>query len=366
MSGALDRGATIRRMNELNYAMDAYLGDLARAGRTRDTRTKYQWVLWQLADFLEREGVVECDRITPELCRRFLNRWVGASASTQALGWTVLNQFCRFLKAETVLADNPMENIPRARRARPEDLDVVNVSSGDVERLFEAADGWQEILCLAVLAYMGPRRRAAANVRRRDVTIMFEDGEWRGSVRFKEKGGKAIVKPMPGELVALIRAADEQHVWASENEYLIPNRGAARNVERSPKVVYDTVKKIARRAGVNCHVHALRAAFAVRMDELNPGRLVAVKELLGHSRIETTMVYLRRQDKTREMELVRGLTWGSGFPSNAAVPPAGFEPAFPADADDDSDSAVAGGETLPSVLHAKVAALRDMQGAARG
>jgi hypothetical protein len=106
-------------------------------------------------------------------------------------------------------------------------------------------------------------------------------------------------------------SADAQHVWASENEYLIPNRGAARNRERSPKVVYDTVKKIADRAGVNCHVHALRAAFAVRMDELNPGRLVAVKELLGHSRIETTMVYLRRQDKTREMELVRGLTWGS-------------------------------------------------------
>jgi hypothetical protein len=108
------------------------------------------------------------------------------------------------------------------------------------------------------------------------------------------------------------------------------------------------------------------------------------------------MVYLRRQDKAREMELVRGLSWGSsanegrrfdsapcvppntatamvgggglqspsedlsGLPFNGHVPPAGFEPALPADADCDSDSAVAGGEALPSVLLAKVAALRDM------
>src|SRR5262245_36389475 len=70
-------------------------------------------------------------------------------------------------------------------------------------------------------------------------------------------------------------------------------------------------------------------AFAVRMDEQNPGRLVAIKELLGHSRIETTMVYLRRQDKAREMEAVRGLSWGSVLPPNRHVPPAGFEPALP-------------------------------------
>ena len=50
---------------------------------------------------------------------------------------------------------------------------------------------------------------------------------------------------------------------------------------------------------------------------------------LGHSRVETTMVYLRPQGKAREMEAVRGLSWGSVFPANAMMPPAGFEPALP-------------------------------------
>ena len=123
-------------------------------------------------------------------------------------------------------------------------------------------------------------------------------------------------------------------------------------------MIYDTVLKVADRAGVRCHVHALRAAFAVRMDELNPGRLVAVKELLGHSRVETTMVYLRRQDKAREMELVRGLSWGSGLSPNAVMPPAGFEPALSSDDDGGRGSAVAGAPLLPAVLLAKVEVLR--------
>jgi integrase len=121
---------------------------------------------------------------------------------------------------------------------------------------------------------------------------------------------------------------DEQHVWTSDDDY-IPNRRAHCNRERSAKVIYDTVRKVAKPAGVKSHVHALRAAFAVRMDEQYPGHLVAVKELLGHSRLETAMVNLRRQDKERDGETVRGLSWGSVFPPNAVMPPARFEPALP-------------------------------------
>lgn len=356
MTAALDTGATIRRMNEINYAIDAWLGDLARAGRSPATRLKYQQLLWAFAAFLEGEGVRDCDRITTDHCRRFLNRWVDSSPSTMALGVTVVRGFLSFLVDETVLEHSPAERIRRPRRQRAQDIDVVTVTSQDVERMFAAAEGWQEILCLAVLVYMGPRRSAAARVRRRDVDLVH------GTIRFREKGGKTILKPLPDELTAILRAADQQHVWASDADYLIPSRRDPKRKERSAKVVYDTVKKIADRAGVHAHVHSLRAAFAVRMDELYPGRLVAVQELLGHARIETTMVYLRRQDKAREMETVRGLTWGSSvFPVSdiRAVPPAGFEPALPANPDERSVPAVTGGESLPAALRAKLDGLRE-------
>src|SRR5438045_9746187 len=99
----------------------------------------------------------------------------------------------------------------------------------------------------------------------------------------------------------------------SSSDYLIANRRPAsvRGVERSDKVIWETVKRVARRAGVNSHVHALRAAFAVQFDEANPGNVIGLKELLGHARIDQTLVSLRRKDKAKAMAQVRGLTGGS-------------------------------------------------------
>jgi site-specific recombinase XerC len=54
--------------------------------------------------------------------------------------------------------------------------------------------------------------------------------------------------------------------------------------------IYDTVKTVAERARATKHTHSLRAAFAVRFDEQHPREVIALKELLRHSRIETTML----------------------------------------------------------------------------
>jgi hypothetical protein len=38
--------------------------------------------------------------------------------------------------------------------------------------------------------------------------------------------------------------------------------------------------------------------------------LFSLQQLMGHSRPETTNLYLRRLDRRRSMETVRGLDWG--------------------------------------------------------
>jgi integrase len=78
---------------------------------------------------------------------------------------------------------------------------VTTVSGADVRRLFDACETWQELLCLATLAYLGPRRHAASSLRRRDVDLE------RGTIRFREKGGKVITKPIPDEFAGLLRSA---------------------------------------------------------------------------------------------------------------------------------------------------------------
>jgi len=84
-----------------------------------------------------------------------------------------------------------------------------------------------------------------------------------------------------------------------------------RQGEQDDRAVYYLVKNIAKRAGVEAHVHALRAASAVKYLEANPGRLLELKELMGHRNLATTQIYLRRLDRQRSMETVRPPVLGS-------------------------------------------------------
>ncbi len=333
-SPALPDRATMRSMNDHGYAIDLYVGELARQGRTEATRLKYTEVLYQFAEHMDRLGRAPWETTTND-CRLFLDTFTRprpprryqhgsrppASPSTLALYVSILRSYFAFLKDEQIVEANPMDPIKRPPRKRPEDLDVVTTSGGDVARMFAACTEWDELLALATVCYLGPRRKAAAQLRRGDLDLE------KGLARFHEKGGKVIVKPLPNELLAIYREAEDAGVWISSRDYVIPNRRPTRSKERSPKVIYAIVKRLAERARVDAHPHSLRAAFAVQFDEQKPGHVIALKELLGHARIETTMVYLRRKDRAKAMEQVRDLTWGALRPS-AGMPPAGFEPAL--------------------------------------
>jgi integrase len=94
-----------------------------------------------------------------------------------------------------------MLRVEAPKRQASEDLDVVSVTGGDVRRMFDVCETWGELLCISTLAYLGPRRGAVAKLRWRDIDLA------RGRIRFKEKGGKTIYKPIPDEFAQLLRAA---------------------------------------------------------------------------------------------------------------------------------------------------------------
>lgn len=318
--------ALMVRRSQVNVyeAIDRYLGECARRGLAEATRRKYRQILDPFGDTIRHKAT---DEITLDDCRRYLDRWVDASESTLALHVSILRGFGQFCEDERIVARSFASHLRRPRRKRPEDLDVVTISTEDVLRMLRACADWQELLCIAVVFYMGIRRQAACDARRRDVDLDA------GVIRFREKGGKIIRKTIPDELLALLRRADDLGQWLGPDEWLIPNRKpwlVKSTRRRGSKMIYETVVRVADRAGVRSHVHALRGAFAVQFDAQHPDRIVDLKDFLGHSRLETTMTYIRRRAKSRAMETARDV---SVFPANAVVPPAGFEPAFPPSAD---------------------------------
>jgi integrase len=221
----------------------------------------------------------------------------------------VLKGFFAFLVDEGIIDRSPMARIDRPRLPKAEDRDVVTIGAGSVRAMFGACECWQERLCLGVLAYLGPRRSAAARARWRDVDFEL------GTIRFHEKGDKVAVKPLPDELrELLIGAIESGEVPTGATDWLIPSRRPAsvrHKGERSSKMVWETVRKVAKRAGVRAHPHALRAAFACLYLETNPNRIAALQALMGHEHVDTTMRYLRMLNRDREMETVRGLSWAT-------------------------------------------------------
>jgi integrase/recombinase XerD len=312
---------------KLSRAVDLWLGELARGGRTPATRFSYQRYLFKFVDQVERSRPdADVREITVNDCRAFLDNWIERAPSTVGSIHSTLNGFFGWLYLEGEVEANPILRIKRPRRPRPEDVAVVTVTRAEVEKMLAATEGWQEFLCLSVLAYTGVRRDSAARLRWRDVDLV------EGTIAFREKGGKHAVKLIPWELLKILHAAVESgDVRCTPDDYVIPNRRAAtvRRVERSDKVIWETVRKVAALAGVTATTHALRRAFAVEFLERHPGALESLRVLMNHSRVDTTQVYLRALNRSQAMEPVRDLTWGPGFQAKREEAHTGFEPVPP-------------------------------------
>lgn len=292
----------VRPMLTTAHATDLFLGDLTRRGYSVRTTATYRRILDKLCDRLPDDQDVS--KITVDDCRRFLNGWNGKAAGTRSHTFAVLSSFFRYLYVTGKIKNNPLERLERPRRIPSEDLDVTTVSTADVRKLLKAAESWPEKLAIGILVYMGPRRHAAALLRLADY-----DRD-RRRLRFREKGAKVIWKPVPVELARLLDSAIAAGAIV-EGGYLIPNEApTTRRGDRDDRIIWRLVKKVADRAGVEAHVHALRASFAVFYLEQNPGAIESLKELMGHRSLITTQTYLRKLDRSSAMEPVRSLDWG--------------------------------------------------------
>lgn len=310
----LDTGAANREIGSMittSKACDLFLGDLERRNYSKRTIDTYRRILWKFCDRLPND--LDVARITTDDCRRFLDYWNKSAAGTRAHAFSVLSSFFKWLFHTERIKRSPMDRLERPRRLAAEDLDVKTLSADDVRALLAAAgtgctsdqNPWTERLAIGIAAYMGARRRAIALLRLRDYDRAKQE------IRFFEKGGKTIWKPVPTELAILLDQAIAAGQYADENSYLVPEEARLYKVgDRDDRVIWSVVKRVADRAKVDAHVHSLRAAFAVFFLEQHPGDIEALKELLGHRSLTTTQVYLRKLNRGSAMERVRDLDWG--------------------------------------------------------
>lgn len=212
-----------------------------------------------------------------------------------------INQFFSYLLAEKIVSYNPLVEVKRPQKeARlPKFL-----SPDEVNQLIAAAAkpgnkfSIRMVCIIAMLFSSGLRISELLDIKVQDVCV---NNEPLLMIKVKGKGNKERLVPINSlsqQALAKYLTIREQFVtYGEKNDYLFVSRGKLQRLTREQ--VGMLLKKVAMTAGIDPHKvspHVLRHSFATNLCNKKVN-LRVIQELLGHSDISTTEIYLNTADQ---------------------------------------------------------------------
>jgi len=205
----------------------------------------------------------------------------GYKSSSLARRRAALSSFCRYLRRQGLIDQNPVTAAGRFRSVKaalPKTLD-----EHEVARLLQAPDtatlrGLRDAAVLDVMYCCGLRVSECAELRWHSLDL---SGAW---IRVIGKGDKERMVPLAASSIHLLTRM--------RNESIVPLTKSIRVFGLTRSQIWRIVKRYSASANLPRHPspHWLRHSFATHL--LNGGADIRIiQELLGHARITTTQVY---------------------------------------------------------------------------
>jgi integrase len=264
-----------------NSLIEAYVANNPRL-KSPSSRERYGRELKKFADAVAPRAPGD---VTLRDCEDWASQW---KTSTRSVAVDILKGFFRWLEKHGVIEDSPAETLERSITHHEKKSDPPPTEH-EVRLLLSACETWPERLCLNVLLATGAKKTAAAKLRWRDVDL---DG---GRLTVIQGPELSIVHEIPGDLRKLLHGyLDETGRDPKPEDFLIPNRRPTGRTERAPRIVYELVKNVAERVGLDVDPHSFRQVFALRFHREQPERLDELTRVLGHKGVERTAAFLER------------------------------------------------------------------------
>jgi len=216
---------------------------------------------------------------------------LGRAPATLSRALVSIRRFCQYLVREGMIGSDPTAGLetPKLEKRMPK---IISVQ--DVERLLEAPDtsspaGMRDKAMLELLYATGIRVSELISLNTDDVNPEL------GFVRCVGQRAKERIVPL-GRVAAgwlekyagtmrgaLVREADERALFVNQHGARLTRQG-----------FWKIIKRYARESHIDAEItpHTLRHSFAAHLLE-NGADLRAVQEMLGHSDISTTQVYMQ-------------------------------------------------------------------------
>lgn len=263
----------------------------AERGYSPYTVKSYRGDLRNFFAFAEGRGALGVEAVTAPLVREWIAslRAVGLAHSSIARHLYALRSFWSFLLDTETVATDPLKriSIPKQKQSIPTTL-----SPDELRALLDAAlehpnpvVGFRDHAIISTLAFTGMRRGELLAL---DLEHVSLDG---GLVHVKHgKGGRSRMVPLTEEAVAAIRDWLDVRPAARTGSLFVTVRGNKIYPSRL-QVIWRRVLAQSGLVRPGVSLHTLRHSFATLLLQ-NGANLFAIQKLLGHSRLDTTAVYL--------------------------------------------------------------------------
>jgi integrase/recombinase XerD len=260
------------------------LEELQRRNYSHRTAKTYVRIVREFAEYFHQSP----DKLGPEHIRQYQAHLF----QTKKLAPATVSQYVsalRFLFVKTLRRHFLAEYIPfpKARKRLPTVL-----SPEEVARLIDSARNLYHRTLLMTLYSTAMRRAELCRLKVRDVDSQ------RMMIRIDQgKGGRDRDVPLSPKLLQTLRVYWR---WMQPKTFLFPGtvKGFRADVPITPNVVWLACRQAAQAAAIHKHLspHTLRHSCASHLLEAGAD-LRTIQVLLGHSRLEHTLVYLHLSHK---------------------------------------------------------------------
>ncbi|MBN2527758.1 MAG: tyrosine-type recombinase/integrase [Deltaproteobacteria bacterium] len=279
--------------NELLQIHDVFCQEAINQNYRKTTIRWWKESIRAFIRFYGNEGIHSVQHITLDRLRRYLfdgmNRgWTSDSFNSQRRS---LNAFLKWCVFRGLLPENPLDQIPRQRLEKklPKAVSMV-----DAQRILEYAfnarvhyefQRYRNRALLAVMIFAGLRCAETLNLKMDHVDLV------NGVIAVRNgKGGKDRLVPIHYSLASILKEyVDARKRRRRTCEYFFAS------AQEDRQLTYFAIRRLVRQVrdgtGIAFSAHRLRHTFATLMLE-GECDLFSLKEMMGHSDIQTTSIYL--------------------------------------------------------------------------
>lgn len=257
-----------------------------------------------LIPFLHQQGKFGVGEVTRDDIRAYLDYLTlerGNSGVTRARKLSAIKSFFNYLVENEGLEANPAASI---RSPRIPEKEPVYLSEEECLRFLQtiARKGRAKVkerdMAMAVLLlHTGLRVSELTNLKLSDVDLD------RGQIKITRKGDKEQYLHLNGEAVAALVNYLHSRPQAQNDRFFVGTKG--QNLGRT--YIYEVVRRYLKLAGINKGKqgpHLLRHTFCTRLYQKGVSPFV-IKELAGHKSLNTTMRYIKIENKEQAEALDR-------------------------------------------------------------